>query len=476
MFPNVYSVGVSNLGFQTVFKILNKTPGVSCDLLYLPDEEAIPSLEEGQELCSFYLERTPREFDIILFSISFENDLINIVKILKLAGIPPLSSDRDENSPLIMGGGIVPSSNPEPFAPIFDAIYLGEAEEMLPKVIADFEGVSKKAYLEKISKIPCIYVPHLVETENIGGFIIPKVQKVRNRWRDFKKLSNASYIISNYSLFKNAFIVEVSRGCPRKCKFCLSSHVYSPVRFVESKALEALLNEAPTEKVGFLGTSVSDHRGLPELVKKYSGRLTFSFSSLRIDAPDELFQALINSGAKTLTFGIEAATERLRKAIGKPLDDELIFQRIKELSPHFPNLKLYFMVGLPGEKEEDIDAFSSFIKRVGECFEGRISLSISPFVPKPMTPFERVPFEDLSSLKSKIRAIRKAASGIKRVSVNYELPKWSQVQALISRGDRRVGLYFASAIKSIDKGVYLEALEVETLPWDFLRKAESLNL
>lgn len=194
---------------------------IVCDVLYYPDEDVIPHLEQGYELCSFYTERTPREFDAIFFSISFENDLVNVVRLLGWMGIQQLSEEREEEDPFLLCGGIVPTSNPESFAPIFDAIFIGEAEESLPKLVEILaDSATKEATKKKLDELDFVYVPSFVEVEESGGILVPKgVNKVRSYWSDFSCKGNASCVLSEYSTFKDAYIVEVSRGCPRRCKF-----------------------------------------------------------------------------------------------------------------------------------------------------------------------------------------------------------------------------------------------------------------
>lgn len=470
VFPNTYSVGISNLGFQILFSLLNRIPDVVCDLLYYPDEDVIPQIESGQELCSFYLERTPREFDALFFSVSFENDLVNLIRLLRWMRIDPLTNRRDDGDPVVIGGGIVPTANPEPFAPFFDAVYLGEAEPHLPEVVEILlDSPSKRDFLEKVSLMPFVYVPSLVDVEENGGFLVPKgVEKRRTFWREFSEFPSTSVILSKHSSFGSAFIVEVSRGCPRRCSFCLSSYVCRPVRFASAEAIFKIVEKSGEKKIGFLGTSVSDHKHLPEVLERFAGKREFTFSSLRIDADIRFLEALKYSGLKTATFGIEAATFELRKRIGKPIPDELIFERVRWLSGHFETLKLYFMVGLPGETEEDIEAFGRFISKIADLFEGKIAVSLSPFVPKPFTPFEREAFDGHSILKTKIKRILKLLRPVKKVHVSYDLPKWSQLQAMISRGDRRVGLYLAGEDRKLNQKRYLGPLKGSLLPWHFI--------
>ncbi len=471
VFPNYYSVGVSNLGLQTVYRVLNQHPGFVCDLVYLPEEPYQVELDAGAELVSLYLERTPMEFDVILFSISFENDLLNVVKLLKYMRIPVLSEERDDSHPLVVGGGVVPTANPEPFAPIFDLIYLGEAEVGLVEILEMWaDAPERKKFLEKVKDLPWAYVPSVVELDDSGPFWVPSgLEKKRAYSKNFPVEGNFSVIISKKSTFPDTHIVEVSRGCPRRCKFCLSSHLIRPVRFVETQRILELARESPSKKIGLLGTAVSDHRGLRRVVEEASD-LTFTFSSIRVDAHPSLFDALRRSGAKSIALGIEAATERLRSLIGKPIEDDLIVERARELSGCFETLKLYFMVGLPFEEEEDVEALGSLLEKIRKVFEGRISLSVAPFVPKPFTPFEREPFLDLSVIKARLKRMKKEALRFRGVFFNHDLPRWSKIQALISRGDRRVGLHFAGRQRKLDEHLYLSRIPSEVrVPWEFVR-------
>ncbi len=475
VFPNVYSVGVSNLGFQTIYRVLNEVEGVSCDLLYLPEDRELRECEAGFELASFYLERTPYEFDLVLFSISFENDLLNVFKLLKLMRIPLLASEREESHPLVGAGGIVPTANPEPFAPFFDFIILGDGEGITSDVLNFFkESFQKEPFLDRLSRHPSLYVPSSFDVKE-GPFLTVFPKKgvfplKRHVWKGFIKKGNASVIRTPFSVFKDAEIVEVSRGCPKRCCFCLSSHLQKPVRFVKTRVLEEMVESSRSSRVGFLGTSVSEHRGLVRVMERFPDK-TYSFSSIRIDAHPAFIEAVKSSGSRTVTFGIEAASERLRERIGKPIKDELIVERISHLSEFFETVKLYFMVGLPGEEEEDIEAFYPFMKRVvDESRRVSFTVSISPFVPKPHTPFEREPFDGVPSVKAKINRIKKLLSSFKRVKVTYDLPKWSKIQAAISRGDRKVGLYLAGCIKRLDLEPYLSRIPPEVpVPWSVVK-------
>ena len=455
-FPNIYRVGMANMGFQTIYRLANVMEGVSCDRCFLPEPHLIPLIEKGEELVSMEIKASPREFSVLAFSISFELDLLNVIRLLHWSRVEPLASLRKEGDPLVIMGGIVPSANPEPFAPLADVIVVGEGEEVLPTVLGVLkeEGAGRTPrLLSLLAQIPGVYVPSLYQPEydHFGRFFHFAVQgdapfPVRwGYWQGFPQKGNQSSLVTPYGAFPRTFLLEVSRGCPYLCKFCLSAHLYRPLRMVGRERLLASL-DAPFSKVGFVGTSLSHYPHLVEVVDKaLSLGKEVTFSSLRLDAPLPLLKAVCGQSRRG-TFGVEAAGEDLRGAIGKPLPQELLMERLLFCVEQGAQiLKLYFMVGLPGEKERDVEALSVFPKGVLHQCRRRglplpqVHLSLAPFVPKPHTPFQWSSMEAKEVLKAKIRKVESVLRRVKGVVVTGEGPKWSLLQGLISRGDRRVG-------------------------------------
>ena len=460
-FPNFYRVGMANMGFQSVYRLANRVPHVVCDRCFLPDPPIQPFLDAGEELVSMELKQTPREFHVLAFSISFDLDLLNMVRLLLWSRVSPLARERKEGDPLVIVGGIVPSSNPEPFAPLADVVVVGEGEETLPGLLEVLKGgvTRDPEFLKGLARIPGVYVPALYTPryDSFGRYVSMETHAdvplpIRwVPWRDFPGKGNTAPLVTPESSFPGAYLVEVSRGCPYLCRFCLSAHVYRPLRMVER---ERLLDYVKTDhsRIGFVGTSLSHHPHLVEAVEVARSRgKSVTFSSLRVDAPLPLLRTVVEE-SKRATFGIEAATERLRSAVGKPMAQELIMDRLLYcVEEGAEMLKLYFMVGLPGERDEDLEALISFPRKIIHgCRERglrppRISLSLAPFVPKPHTPFQWMPMDSKEALKNKIKRVEAGLKRVKGVTLTWEGPKWSILQGLISRGDRKVGEALALA-------------------------------
>ncbi|HVP35652.1 MAG TPA: radical SAM protein, partial [Terriglobales bacterium] len=416
-FPNKYEVGIANLGFQTIYRLLNQLDDVSCERFFLFDYKAqdkVRTLESGDPL---------NFFQVISFSIPFELDYLNILKILRQAKIPLLSKERNENHPFLMAGGVAVTLNPEVMAPFFDAIFIGEAEEGIIEVAEIFKkGNSRKKTLQELAKVKGIYVPEFYEpVYDENGFLRKyKVEKgfpekIEIRKANLEKIETYSSIVTPLSHFKDMFIIETERGCAWECRFCAAGHIYKPLRFQsKDKILSQIENYgAGAKSVGLLGSMVSDLPFLEELCCDLDKKgYEIGISSLRVDkVTPGLLDILIKSGLKTLTLAPEAGTERMWKIIDKRIDreDVLCAARLAN-EKNLEKLKLYFIIGLPFEEKEDIEGIVDLVKDVGEAFMAsrehvgetlvvscggggkapykEIDLSINPFVPKAHTPFQ----------------------------------------------------------------------------------------
>lgn len=465
VYPNTYYIGMSNLGFQVVYHLLNQIPGCSCERAFLPDHTSLDEFKRSATPLFSLESQTPlNQFNILAFSLSFENDYPNVLSILDLAKIPILKEDRDERYPLIMGGGIAAMLNPEPLSDFFDLFIIGEAEEVLPEFFDRYQKlamVSRETQLIEISQIEGVYVPslyHIHYSEN--GYIEERIAegnapvRVKRRWiRDLDQFPTHSHIFTPHTEFGDTFILEVNRGCMWGCRFCAAGFVYQPYRKRERKKLTEAIKPAfiTQRKIGLLGTAVSDYLELGELCRlivEQGGKI--SLSSLRMNSfhPD-IIMSLKKSGHRTVSLAPETGSERLRRVINKGLPDEKIFNAVKVLVEYrIPILKLYFMVGLPTEQEEDIEAIIDLTKKIkhqvlkegkGGKYLERITLSINPFVPKPHTPFQWAPLDGVNNLREKLKKIKAGLKKEEKVVVTYDLPKWAYIQTLLSRGDRRVG-------------------------------------
>ena len=501
IYPNHYAVGMASLGFQTVYRLLNAMDHVVCERAFLPEtnhaDRPLVSLESGRRL---------REFDGLAFSLSFENDFANVLTILQKAELPLSSAHRGASLPLILAGGVSASLNPEPLAPFIDCFLIGEAEALLSDFFECFHPeMDRREFLLKAARdLPGVYVPALYEDSyhpdgTLAGFTplaeVPE-RITRVYAADIGQFDTTSTVVTPHTTFEDAFLIEVSRGCPHGCRFCAAGYVYRPPRYRPlPRLLHALQQGADqTGKVGLLGAAVSDLPDLKALCDFGSRHaLQLAFSSLRADALDVGLIAAMKSGRlKTATIAPETGSERMRRVINKGMSEAVILDAAERLVANgIPNLKLYFMVGLPTETDEDVAAIVTLVKKIKHRFlgssrarghMGTITVSLNSFIPKPFTPFQWTAMDDVVHLKQKIKQIKMDLKKVANVRVHADVPRWAYIQALLSRGDRRVAQLllsahendgnwprtFKSSSLNPDFYVYRERPFDERLPWDFI--------
>jgi len=441
VYPNTYRVGMSSLGFQAVYHLLNTERDVVCERAFIPDREDLEDLHRtGEELVSYESQTPLGRFDVIAFSVSYELDYVHVARALRLAKVSPLAADRGRAEPLVIAGGAAVSINPEPLADLVDAVVLGEAEEAVAEAVSAVlrSGGDRAGSLDALASVGGVYVPERAAAP-------PKPRAVRRYIEDLDAWPTHSRLLTREAELGDLFLVEVSRGCARRCRFCVTPACYWPPRW---RSAESVLGAARAglehrDAIGLVGAAVSDHPEVDDIARgvvALGARL--SVSSLRADSvSDVLLDALARGGARAITIAPEAGTERLRRAIGKPIRDEALADVLaRAVRAGLREAKLYFMVGLPGEQEEDVEAIPALVRRlVRGAGLRRATVAAGAFVPKPETPFEGEAMLPARELSRRLRAVRDALRAEPRVRLALESANWSVIEGVLSRGDRRLG-------------------------------------
>ncbi len=506
VYPNAYRLGMANLGFHAVYRLWNAHPRVACERAFLPEDGAAPrALESGRPLSAF---------DVVAFSLSFEEDYLHVLGILDRAGLPLRAADRRPGHPLVVAGGVAVQMNPEPVAPFVDAFLVGEGEVLcapfadallsLPGGARDRAGA-----LDAVAALPGSYLPdryrvRYADTRAGAGWVeefAPRAgapPRVERRYvADLSRVATSRVVDSPDAQFGDLFLTEVARGCLWGCRFCAAGFVQRPYREVELEVLRGEVKRGIEKgmRVGLVGPDTSDYTGLGPLtcfIGEQGG--SFSPSSLRVDAiSPELSRRMAEGGERSITIAPEAGTERLRRVINKDFSDDVVVAAAGHaLGQGMQHVKMYFMCGLPTETEEDVLGMARLAVRIREevmlpraratARMGRISLSVNPFVPKPWTPFQWAGLAPERELLGKRRLLEKALRPL-GVEVDFLSPREAYGQALLSRGDRRAAdllelahretggnLRAALARWPHDPAFFVgrEAGLDERLPWDFL--------
>ena len=465
VYPNTYAVGMSNLGFQTIYRHLNAIPDVVCERVFVPDaEDADEMRRSATPPFSLESRRPLTDFHLVGFSVTYEGDYINVLRLLAMAGIPLRAAARRAHDPLVLMGGVCAFSNPEPIAPFMDFVAVGEGEELVVELIAAYrEGYrDREAFLTSLTTLDGIYVPGRYDAAyGTDGTLAAVAARdgapevvVKRRLRNVNAFETVAAVKTPHAEYGHMALLEVGKGCGRGCRFCLEGQVYRPVRHRSVEALRetvARMAASGERRVGLVGACVSDYPWLGELLKIIEENgLELSISSLRADSlTEDLVTALARGGHRTLTMAPEAGTERLRWAVRKPISDAQLMTACDLVRSHgIPNLKTYFMIGQPTETTQDVEAIVDLAGRMLERLRvldasgrpfGRLTLSISSFVPKPWTPFQWAPFDGAESLQAKLEIIKRGVRRFSNVRVLHENPREAALQALLARGDRRVG-------------------------------------
>ena len=465
VYPNTYAVGMSNLGFQTIYRHLNAMPDVVCERVFMPEPADLDEMQRAQ-MTPFSLEslRPLTEFHLVGFSVTYEGDYVNVLRLLGMAGIPLRAAARRPHDPLVLMGGVCAFSNPEPVAPFMDFVVVGEGEELVVELISAYRAGyrDRTGLLASLAGLDGVYVPERYDVAYaVDGTVADVVARdgapavvAKRRLRNVNAFETIAAVKTSQAEYGHMALLEVGKGCGRGCRFCLEGQVYRPVRHRSVDALRETVERMAASgerRIGLVGACVSDYPWLGDLLKIVEDNgMELSISSLRADSLSEgLVAALARGGHRTLTMAPEAGTERLRRSIRKSISDDQLMTACDLVRAHgIPNLKTYFMIGQPTETVEDVEAIPDLAGRMLERLRildptgrpfGRLTLSVSSFVPKPWTPFQWAPFDGAESLQSKLEIIKRGVRRFSNVRVLHENPREAALQALLARGDRRVG-------------------------------------
>jgi len=473
-FPNTYWVGMSNLGFQTIYRLFNAEPDIVCERFFLPPKQELAEMSAARTPLVTLESQTPiGEFDIIAFSVSFEWDYVNILTLLRLAGIPRYAAERSDRHPLVLIGGAVTFVNPEPLAPFADVIAAGEGEMLVPSLRRAVSAATDRADLlrllatERGFYVPSFYEPQYADDGSLSGYTLTAdgaraaaatgsavplpVRKAALKTTDAVDPPVTS-IFTPDTEFGSRFLVEVVRGCANLCRFCWAGYNYLPVRaFPADRILElAAAARVHANRAGLVSIALCDHPEIDRILARlHEMGYGISPASLRLDdLTESIVRVLRASGERTITIAPETGSDRLRRVINKTVTNDEILDRAELIfASGIENLKLYYMIGLPTETDDDLvairdltlqlrDRMLKFARSKGHV--GRIVGSVNPLVPKPGTAYQWLPMEQDAIVDKKIKRLRSLTADIDNVFFNIKSERHSYYQALLSLGDRRV--------------------------------------
>lgn len=471
VYPNTYHVGMSNLGFQIIYQQINNRGDTACERLFLPDKKTEPEyIRTNTPLMTIETQRPLYEFPLIGFALTFEMDYFNVLQILSLGKVPLLAADRTETDPFIMVGGPCATFNPEPLADFVDICIIGEGEEVIHDILDTYYserelGRSRREILFKLAQINGVYVPCFYQPDYKDDGTISVIrhsdgvpEKVRRRFvADLDKYEAQTVIVTSDTEFRDMFLIEVARGCGRHCRFCMAGYCFRNPRVRSLDKLKVAIAKAKEvrNKVGLMGAAISDYPDIDTLCQAVLNQgMYMSVASLRADSLTEgLVQALAVSKHKTITLAPEAASIRLRRIINKSITDEHLYDAIKmAIHAGIPHIRLYIMIGLPFEEQEDIEEIVTQAENIKKYMEslgskGKLTLSVNPFIPKPFTPFQWMPMHSMNVVEAKLKFINSSLRQRKNIEVLVESAKEAYIQAVFARGDRRLASVLLEAHK-----------------------------
>ena len=491
IFPNTYFVGMSNLGFQTIYRLFNDDPDIVCERAFLPPKQELAALREaGTRIVTLESQTPVADFDIIAFSVSFEWDYTNVLTMLRLAGVPLRAADRDYKHPLVVIGGAVTFVNPEPLAMFADVIAAGEGEALVPALVEAMSTSSRSEQLKRLAQARGYYIPSFYDVEYAAdGTIVkyvpregtgapPVVRKAALKTTDAVDPPSTT-IFTPDTEFGSRFLIEVVRGCANLCRFCWAGYNYLPVRAFPTDRILALAQaaRAHSSKAGLVSIALCDHPDIEHILRSLRDMgYSISPASLRLDDLTPTIVSLLKeSGERTLTIAPETGSDRLRRVINKTVTNaEILASAELIFSSGIESLKLYYMIGLPTEDDDDLVAIRDLTLQIHEIMLkyarprgriGRIVASVNPLVPKPGTAYQWLPMERTDVIEAKMKRLRGLVADVDNVYFNIKSERHSYYQALLSLGDRRI----APAIEQAEAngGQWRKALADAGLDGDF---------
>jgi len=506
VYPNTYFVGMSNLGLHIIYEEINLRNDSVCERIFLPEKKELEAYDKTKTpLMSVETQRPMHQFDVVAFDVTFEMDYFHIPLMLRHGRVPVMSEDRTGFDPIVIAGGPCATFNPEPFADFIDAFIIGEGEGIVSRVLdiirdGKMEGLDRHAILRQLANISGVYVPSLYvpiysdDGEFKGYHIAEGAPKTIKRHFEMLTSGGETVVATNYTEFGAMYIIEVARGCGRHCRFCMAGYCFRVPRVRPLEILKEGVDRAEKlgKKVGLMGAAISDYPEVDELVTYIRSKdMRYSCASLRADSLTQaVVDGLADSGQKTITIAPETGSERLRRVINKGISEEHL-QNAATLSAKsgIQHMRLYIMIGLPTETDEDIEAIVGLAERTQAHMaevgcKGRLTLSINPFIPKPFTPFQWMAMDNQKTVEKKLQYIKKALQKNRRIEVLVESPKEAYIQGILARGDRRLGAVLAACAADrgsksfkaemkaagldMDEMNYRERSFDEFLPWSHL--------
>jgi radical SAM superfamily enzyme YgiQ (UPF0313 family) len=508
-FPNTYFVGMSNLGFQTMYRLFNAQPDIVCERVFLPPKQELQSLlESGARIVTLESQTPVSDFDVFAFSVSFEWDYTNVLTMLRLAGLPLRAEERNTYHPLVLVGGAVTFVNPEPLALFADVIAAGEGEVLVPSLLdAVNASSSRPQLLRNLAARRGFYIPSFYDVEYAAdGSIVryvakegtgapPVVKKAALKTTEAAEPPSTT-IFTPDTEFGSRFLIEVVRGCANLCRFCWAGYNYLPVRAFPTDRILELARQARehSTRAGLVSIALCDHPDIEHILRSLKDMgYSISPASLRLDDLTPTIVSLLReSGERTLTIAPETGSDRLRRVINKTItNDEILNSAELIFSSGIENLKLYYMIGLPSETDEDLVAIRDLTLQLREIMLrhakargriGRIVGSVNPLVPKPGTTYQWMPMEQSDVIEQKMKRLRALVSDIDNVYFNIKSERHSYYQALLSLGDRRVAPVIEAAERNggqwrravqetgVDGDFYIfrDRSHDAMLPWDII--------